>query len=100
MDSIRKDVGQRIRHIRKEKGLTQEGLSDLCGLSNKFISGVEQGKQNPSLDSVVSIAKALKSDISIFFIKDTDTPFKLSHNEIQILKQSIKILRKFLKPID
>ena len=99
MDDIKKDVGQRIRYIRKEKKLTQEELGNLCGLSYKFISDVERGKQNPSLGSIDSISKALKVDIASLLMRDTDTPFKLSHNEIQILKQAIKILRKFLKPV-
>ncbi len=99
MDNIKKDIGQRIRYIRKEKKLTQEDLGSLCGLSYKFISDVERGKQNASIDSIASIAKALKVDIANLFIQDTDTPFKFSHEELQTLKRTITILRKFLKPV-
>jgi|YelNatPaOPRAMG01_1025707.scaffolds.fasta_scaffold145167_1 transcriptional regulator with XRE-family HTH domain len=67
MDNIKKVVGQKIRNIRKEKGLTQEELGNLCGLSYKFISDVERGKQNPSLDSLASIAKGLNVQLSTLF---------------------------------
>jgi len=67
MDSIRKVVGQKIRYIRKAKKLTQEELGNLCGLSYKFISDVERGKQNASLDSIASIAKGLNVQLATLF---------------------------------
>ncbi len=92
MDSIRKAVGQKIKYIRKERKLTQEELGNLCGLSYKFISDVERGKQNPSLDSITSIAKGLNVQLSALFdfqepqIKQTVYPdFSLSN--IHLLKK-------------
>ncbi len=67
MDNIRKAIGQRIKELRKEKGLTQEELGNICGLSYKFISDVERGKQNASVDSITSIAKGLNVQLSALF---------------------------------
>jgi DNA-binding XRE family transcriptional regulator len=44
---------------RKKAGLTQEKLAEKADLSTIFISRVERGKESPSVDSLVKIAKAL-----------------------------------------
>ena len=43
---MRKLVGQNVKRIRQEKGLTQEQLADLSGFSQQYISGLEQGLRN------------------------------------------------------
>lgn len=56
---MRKLVGRNAARIRREKGLTQEQLSDLCGLSQQYLSGLEQGRRNPTVVTVYEIASAL-----------------------------------------
>lgn len=53
-------VGQRIKKYRREQGLTQQTLAEMCDLSVNFISTVECGKKMPSLDTFLKIAKALE----------------------------------------
>ena len=52
-------VGQRIKAAREAKGLTQEGLAALAGLSPTHISVIERGVKIPNLDSFVAIANTL-----------------------------------------
>lgn len=94
MSKLSKDIGKKIKLIRKTKKLTQEELGSLCGLSYKFIGEIERGSVNPSVDSIALIAKALNVNPSDFFAKDKESFFQLSHSELQTVKQSIDILRK------
>src|SRR5712691_10322375 len=60
---IRKFIGQRLRALRKERGLTQERLGELSGLSGKFIGEVERGQKSISIDSLYAIAVALRTPL-------------------------------------
>lgn len=55
-----KAVGQRIKAVREKKGLTQEDLADLVGISPTHISVIERGAKVARLDTFVSIANALE----------------------------------------
>jgi transcriptional regulator with XRE-family HTH domain len=55
----RRLLGEAVRNHRKASGYSQEKLAERANLSAIFISRVERGKESPSLDSLVKIAKAL-----------------------------------------
>lgn len=52
--------GENIRHIRKEKALSQEDLAELCGLHRTYIGGIERGERNVSLINILRIARVLQ----------------------------------------
>lgn len=52
-------VGENIKRLRKERGLTQKNLGELCGIAEPNIRKYENGKQNPKLETVEKIATAL-----------------------------------------
>ena len=52
--------GQALRHFRKEIKLSQEKLSQESGLDRSYISLLERGLRQPSLTSILKLAKALK----------------------------------------
>ena len=52
--------GNRIRTLRKEKGLSQEELAYVSDLDRTYIGGVERGERNIALINICKIAKALK----------------------------------------
>ena len=56
---MRKLVGRSVKRIRQEKGLTQEQLAELSGFSQQYISGLEQGRRNPTVVSLYELATAL-----------------------------------------
>jgi transcriptional regulator with XRE-family HTH domain len=56
---MRKLVGRNAARIRKERGLTQEQLAERCGLSQQYLSGLEQGRRNPTIVTIYEIANAL-----------------------------------------
>ncbi|MBQ9375203.1 MAG: helix-turn-helix transcriptional regulator [Ruminococcus sp.] len=59
--------GQVVRKIRLEKGISQETLADLSGLHRTYMSDVELGKRNVSLENIDRIANALDVSISEIF---------------------------------
>jgi len=52
-------VGHNLRRIRLGKGLTQERFAELSGFSQQYLSGLEQGKRNPTIITLYEIAVAL-----------------------------------------
>jgi transcriptional regulator with XRE-family HTH domain len=56
---IRQKFGERVRAIRKQKGLSQEVLALACELDRTYIGGVERGERNISLINIHKIAVAL-----------------------------------------
>jgi transcriptional regulator with XRE-family HTH domain len=59
-------LGHRLRQRRVDLGLTLKQVADGAGLSVGFISQVERGITAPSLSSLVSICKVLKTEISTY----------------------------------
>lgn len=57
--AIQGRFGERIRAIRKQKGLSQEALALACDLDRTYIGGVERGERNISLINIHKIAEAL-----------------------------------------
>lgn len=51
-------IGQNIRKHRKRQGLTQEQLAASASLSSDYISRLECGKENPTLDVLMRISRA------------------------------------------
>lgn len=66
MTKLRNMVGDRIRDIRKAKGLTQQELAELSNLDDAYIGSVERGERNFSIDSLEKIVIALKVKPSEF----------------------------------
>ncbi|KRB82348.1 transcriptional regulator [Sphingomonas sp. Root710] len=57
---MRKLVATNVARIRREKGLTQERLAELSGLSQQYLSGLERGNRNPTIVTLHELATALK----------------------------------------
>ncbi len=56
---IQKRFGERMRELRKSKGLSQEALALACNMDRTYIGGVERGERNISLINIHKIADAL-----------------------------------------
>lgn len=57
-DQVRQTVGERLRALRRSRGLTQQDLAELAGLSRPTVSTLERGN-DVSLDSFLSVLRAL-----------------------------------------
>jgi transcriptional regulator with XRE-family HTH domain len=56
---MRKLVGDNVRRIRCERGMTQEQLAERSGFSQQYISDLERGHRNPTIVSLFELAQAL-----------------------------------------
>lgn len=59
--------GKAIRKRRRELDLTQEQLAERSELHRGYISTIETGDRNPSLENIEKLAKALDISIADFF---------------------------------
>jgi transcriptional regulator with XRE-family HTH domain len=56
---VLRQLGERVRSIRQQRGLTQERLAESLDLSVAYLSLIERGGRNPPYTTVVAIATAL-----------------------------------------
>ena len=66
-DHILIRYGQAVRKVRLERGISQEELADRSGLHRTYISDIELGKRNLSLENIERIAISLNKTLSEFF---------------------------------
>ena len=61
-------VSELIKEIRHQRQLSQEKLADLANLDRTYISGIERGVRNITLESLESIISALSITNAEFFL--------------------------------
>ena len=61
--------GQRIRELRQAAGMTQDDLSERCGLFRTYMSRIETGKANPTLSMIHALAGSLGVPVTALFEK-------------------------------
>lgn len=59
-----KKFGAKICQLRKDAGFSQEKLAEMTNLHRTYISGVERGRQNISLLTMLNLAQALSTDLT------------------------------------
>jgi transcriptional regulator with XRE-family HTH domain len=67
MKTTKELLGERIRELRKERGLTQEQLAELVEVEQKHISRLELGKSFPTIDRLQKVSEALNVPLREFF---------------------------------
>lgn len=95
------ELGQKIAELRKEKGLTQEELVDLCNISVRTIQRIETGEVTPRSYTVKTILSALGHDLKD--IREEEIPSKSRKRTLQLgwIFGIIYLLLGFLEgPVD
>ena len=64
---LRKRFGQKVAALRRKAGLSQEAFADRCGFARSYMSRIERGKANPSLDAIETLAGGLKVSVRALF---------------------------------
>ena len=73
------DVGNRIKSIRKRKGLTLQNLSEKSGMSATAISAIERNVSSPTVNTLASIGKALGESLSSL-LGETDIAYVVTRS--------------------
>ncbi|OGS33139.1 MAG: hypothetical protein A2474_01320 [Elusimicrobia bacterium RIFOXYC2_FULL_34_12] len=79
MENIHKFIGKKIKEERLKRNLTQQEVADSAGITGNFLSYIENGKKQASLDTIYKIANALNTSLYKLF---SDIPFKKSDYSI------------------
>jgi len=64
---IKQRFGKAIRRRRRELDFSQEELAEKANLHRTYISSIERGSRNPSLENIEKLAKALNISVSALF---------------------------------
>ena len=79
-------VGENIRRIRQERGLTLKQLGEMVGVSEAYIRAYESGRRNPKLKSLEALAQALAVNVEVLTNSDFDG-IKAMHRLFQVFRQ-------------
>ena len=80
-NSNRVEIGNKIKELRTQKGLTQEELADRCELSKGFISQLENDVTSPSIATLVDILQCLGTNLKDFFNDADDEQIVFSRED-------------------
>jgi len=86
----KKLIGLRIKELRKRRGLSQDEVAEKAETSPNYLSRMERGTENPTLDMLIKLSAALEADMWELF------DFKHQQNS-KALKE---MLRKFANEIE
>jgi transcriptional regulator with XRE-family HTH domain len=95
-----KNFGREVRRLRKARHLTIEQLAELAELSTNYLGAVERGEKNPSLGTVIGIARGLEVPAGALLVSlmPGEGPKELSPRDFQML-ESFRSLPDELKNI-
>ena len=97
-------IGSRIQEIRNKKWMTQDQLSQKVGISSKYLSSIEREKENPTLNTILKLARSLdvKPD-EIFTHLEIEDPAKRKSMIIEMLdgadEDQLKLAYKVLSAV-
>ena len=87
MDRIYTDfeIGQKIRELRQQAGLTQEKLAEMLGITFQQVQKYERGVTKVNLQKLQQLATALKVAPAVFFDGSSSVVYKLEPEEMELL---------------
>jgi len=100
-------LGTRIKALRKQQRLSQEQLAGRAEISTQYVSNIERGKENPTLDLLFRLAAALKAspaDVFDFEAESLDRKALQAEirklvdtDDVDRLRAVVKVLRAVLR---
>lgn len=85
-------VGKNIKYRRKKLNMSQEDLASRIFTTRQTISNYENGKSNPDIDTLETLAKALDTDVMFLMYGEDNPKEKVLKDEIKKLSIGIGIL--------
>jgi len=82
-------IGARIKDIRIKTGLTQEQLSEKVGINPKYLSSIERGLENPTLNTLIKLSESLDVNLDDLFTQiEIEDPAERKSLIISLLDQA------------
>lgn len=70
---IQEKLGKRIKQIRELKGLTQEDFEEVSGINARYLSALERGQKNVTVQILEKVAKTLNIEVlDLFYFESKD----------------------------
>ena len=69
---VLQSLGKRIKRLREERGLTQEAFEGVSGINARYLSALERGTKNATVDVLYRIAKGLNIQMFSLFLFDAE----------------------------
>ena len=105
--NVKQLLGARIKTLRRGRERTQEQLAERMGLSVNYVSRIERGLENPTLETLLGLAEALKVEPVELFTFDHEEPNPdrlrqllarlITEAKDDQLRQAVKVLRSLLR---
>jgi transcriptional regulator with XRE-family HTH domain len=98
----RKQLGQRIRHLRRVRGDTQERLAERMDINPKYLSSIERGEENPTLDLLIRLATGLRVELyELFQFEGDGSPDQVRQKLASVLAEiPAEHLRRVLRVLE
>lgn len=93
------EIGDKIKRMRIEKGLTQEELANRCELSKGFISQVENDLTSPSIATLIDILEILGTNLNEFFSDEREEKVAYTYDDMfETVNEELKYSLMWLVP--
>ena len=107
---IKKELGEKIKRIRRQRNLTQEELAEMIDISPRSLSNIEVGTCFVKSDTLEKIIECLGISTEELFanehiktkeelIVEIEKLIKKAENDIKLLEKSYKILKNIIEDI-
>ena len=83
MLNFQEDLISNLKFYRKEKGISQEKLAEMCDCATSTIGCIECGRQTPSFELLIKISDALKIHPADLFLRNASTTISDTKNLIR-----------------
>jgi len=101
---LKQMIGSRIKEIRSKRGITQDQLSERMEINPKYLSSIERGKENPTLNTLLKLSESLEVSLDeVFSLVEIEDPDKRKSLIISLLDEAndeqLKLAYKILSVI-
>lgn len=97
-----RDMGRKVRDLRKARGLTQDKLAELLGISASFLGHIERGSRTASIDTLAALCQVLQVSPAYLMESalrpcDLNIPQGLLETDIRKLNEIIELYCKQMR---
>ena len=82
-------LGRQIAKFRKNRGSKQEELAEMVSLSTSYISAIERGVKNPTLENFIAIANVLKVSSDELLREELEVRFDIQMTQLGAMLESL-----------